>query len=758
MFEKPIILPLEIFSDASIAKMFFDSLTLREQIKITNKLLNDFYTIIDPQIAIKLILPQKMKLLEANKKIKSQLLLLYPELEFINTHEQLFQKFSHKELKNIYHDYYKFNHAYYESCVEDNLSHPDMLKQGVRLDHLFPLLPYIDTLDDDHIQYPQFVANNRKQSLLFALNASIKQLKSRFKHNPPEFEYFEDHFMPLVKITQKINAMLLFYPPLENCPIVPLCADWCKILEWVLHNVIIKQNIEKLSNDNAQIFTNQRALLITTLDTLYLFTSEKIAYFPSSSLEELNYAEWCSDKFYSKCLSDDHDLLKKTFSDKLNLTIDSNWHKQVLIAQYQLNMTIIESKRGSHDSAIEHYEDFLNTIENGTHNNLDGLLDKIFVNLTFLLPRMLANPNQHFSALSILDRSITICQYTEKFSEYNDFQKWIKNTKLDLFSMLLKNHLKDKEHMIFKVDAQKDILEISLSLNYAVKKPNSRKKFPASISGIHYFTQTNQIKLDINLNAMPLKSELLSEQLNVLVPLIQQGIIVHKVFELKPKNKPSLLISKPTESSASTELVIKPLQEIEQKAELIPPCPLLVTSPVASTEELTNKLSKLLLDDSLPEKTEKTKKTEKSEKSRKAHSLTLQTPTRPHVFTAKEIGFKQYPTQTVTPVYFGLNQKKKSTNTYLVWDKVNNLDSGAEQHFKSMLDENGMNVAKNVDDAGVKIHRPPSQKNDPNFAFIRLKSKSKLYAGTRVYAEFKEEAVIAGKPIYLYSFGKARHK
>ncbi len=620
----------------------------------------------------------------------------------------------------------------------------------ISVQQLYPALVYMHILDDDYVQLPALDLKTKKEYMLETLTTSANLLKNRFKRSDFDMHEFSSHLFAVIKITQKINAMLYYTPCLEKSEIMPMATQWCKTIEWLLRNMMVKEKIDQLSESNAELFIIQRTLLFVALDTLYLYISEKLVYHKDSTLEELNYAEWCVSKVYQYCLSNDQDILKKTFKNRIS--DEPKGKNQELIARYFLVMAIIESKRGSPETAIEYYEDFLKNQESYPNHESNGLLDRIYVNLTFILPKGLSDPNEYERTLNLLNRSVPICEGLKEFAQFNELRNLIQKTKIDLFSLMLKQNLKDKEKITFKADYLKDSLELTLCNDYQLKKPNNRKKLPVGISHIEYMTKHNILKLHLNLNALPLKFDLLQEQIQIITNLTEQAIIAPRISVPKPKKEPLPCI-------LEASIPLSPVQETEKKAELT------ITSttqviPVNPTDELTEKFTKLILRDPSPEKSIKT------------HAISTPMPSIPLIpskpvastpVTGKQVGFKLYSDQTVIPVYFGFNPKKKSTNTYLVWDKVKNLNSEGEKHFKNMLNETGVEVAENIDDAGVKIHRPPSEKNDPNFAFIRLKSKSKLYGGTRVFAEFKEETTSIlpnneGKKVYLYSFGRTKPK
>lgn len=746
MFEKSIILPLDMFNNAFFAKTYFESLSLENHIKIANKLINDFYVSIDPKSALLMIVPQKKQMLEEKQKTKNTLIDLYPRLKTIQTYEQLIQTFNVVELGNIYLNYYKFNTNYFQK-INDPSQFQSKKNYTINACQLYPLLVYMNELDDDYIQFPTLNLNPRKQMMLFALHASMQSLKTRLKHNQLDIKSGISDLFALIKLIQKINTILVYSPFKEHYQLTPICTELSKAIEWYLHNIMTEEKINKLSSEEIKIFSIQRALLITSLHTIYLYSSEALTYHSNPSLEELNYAEWCSDKFYADCLTEDYDILGNTLCKNTSFQFDPSKSKRKdCISRYFLNRSLIEAKRGSYSLSIEYYEDFLKNIGDDPNEYSNGIQERIYLNLIHILPNTIPNPALHKKTLNLLAQTISIRQSTKEFIGFLEFQVFIKETKFNIFINLLKTNLEDKDIIDFKTDHLKQIVDLTISKNCTLKKLTKKRTISDGLNCIHYFTQVNVIKLEINSNGLLLNFDNLYEQTKKIAQVILSSIITPKLITPKTEIKLPLLIIPPVS-----------IQEPEKKSELIietAPVTTSINSTEESTEKLTKKMAKLMLENPV---------SEKSKKSRHTTLPILSTPVISAPLSSKQVGFKLYPNETVIPVYFGLNQKQKSTNTYLVWDKVDNLDKEAEKHFKSMLDESGVDVARNVGDAGVKIHRPPSEKNDPNFAFIRLKSKSKVYGSTRIFAEFKEQTISAlpdneGKPVYLYSFGRARHK
>ncbi len=86
MFEKPIIIPLDIFKNALKAVLFFKSLRLEDHLIVMNRLLNDISVTLYPQFAIPLLVPQKKQLMIAKTGRMVKLKIQYPQLTTIETH------------------------------------------------------------------------------------------------------------------------------------------------------------------------------------------------------------------------------------------------------------------------------------------------------------------------------------------------------------------------------------------------------------------------------------------------------------------------------------------------------------------------------------------------------------------------------------------------------------------------------------------------------------------------------------------------
>jgi hypothetical protein len=748
MFDPILIVPKRCINDTEIADAYFSSLSTHYLLTIINKTINEYFIAIHPSVALKLIIPQKKEFNAGEKTVKNTLLKAFPFLEKIQSHEQLIETLPFEVYINVYQTYQKLNQEFF--LQYSNLQSSVKLQPGqIPSNQLYPLFLFTSDLNDDFIKFPNMDSISKKQDLLSLLYSSLKHLKQKYKKKSKGMEDVFPETCAMMFLIQKLNTLFKFSPFEEHYGLIPAAAEYAKTLEWLVANVLTDFNLAKLDAEEKNAVEKQRIVLTHSVNQLYLEMSEGLVYSEKATLEDLNYAEWCSDKFYAHSFLNKHLELTKilnrpSISDPETLRKNS-------ISRYFLNRTLIEAKRQSFELSFEFLQDFIRTIKSDTIVSDSIGFDRIYLTV-FKIQAGLTQSAQKIKFLDLIKETVDIVGKDPKFITYTELQEVIKKAKLNVFVDLLKIELESKNNLIFSYNANTHLISLVVPETHALKKPRNKPKLPSCVDSLQFLRQVNQINLALNLEKIDLNFVNLEQQAKKIAQ------VIHKTINLKP------IVS---------EIVSPEIKELLKIVETQTITRVLPISQINTESELCEKLAGLLLKETLPEENIPPQRAQKPiEKSEK--KLTIPTPVaalapvpapiiaaRP--ILAGELGFRNYANHIAIPVYFGLNQKKKSTNTYLVWDKVDKLDEAGEQHFKSLLDERGVDVAKNVNQAGIKIKSPPSQKNNPNFAFIRLKSKSKQYGGMRVFAEFKEQAACLlpeheGKPVYLYSFGKMKHK
>lgn len=767
MFERPIVLS----TDNQLNKELFQDLRLDEHLIAINKLLNEHYVNINPAIAIKLIIPQKQKLTKEKSRIFAELVKSFPFLEGIKTFEDFSDpsKVPPQLSSNLRKTFYSASVEFHNNVSEQNQS-TSVGKDGIAITSLYPLLISPQLLDDDHVQLPTMQIGERKKTLFPLLSTAIAELKLRFKKASCSLQEFASTgLLPLMLLSQKVNALLTFSPHQTHYELVPMLAEFAKTLEWTLTYILTKEKIAELDSQSGTVVKLYKNILTDQLYLLYLYISETIAYHPDNdSLEELNYAEWCSDKFYAYHLfGEDENELRNNNPIK-KMTIEPSKHKQKFTARYFLNRTLIEAKRDSLDLAVSYYEDFLDFVESHPTVLPQIEMTRCYSNVALLLEKSLAKPDPFLlQASRLIQRTINILSQKPDFLNYKELFSLAKKTKLNLFSHILGNELRQSQ-INSQLNLDQNSITISLSQEVVIKKSQKLKTNPAWLERINFDSQKKIITIILQDASLSLTSSDNFQDVLKFSNYLFRNIQKKQVEKPKPlpNNVLTTTVTSIVESSVSIEKTEKsstPLVTTKPQLEKSSSLPTMTvenerTKQNEKINELEEKVSQLTIHNGNRSRKKSTSSpTTTTTKSKKKAEI------KPRHMTAQELGFHQFPDHIVTPIYFGLNQKKKSTNTYLIWNKVPNLSTEAEEHFRKYLDPEGITVAKNIDDSGVKIHRPPSEKNNPLFCFMRLKSKSKKFGGIRVAADFveKTESLLPenqGKPIYLYALGKVKHK
>lgn len=787
MFERPIVLS----TDNQLNIKCLQNLTLSEHLMVINKLLNDHYANVNPKVAINLIIPQKQKMLEEKKRIRAQLIENFPALEKIKTFEEFIdpQKIHPILSQHVKQIYFTASTNYYDKVTQQNLS-TRVSKESISVASVYPLLicPYL--LDDDHIKLPVMEPSERKETVLQLFSLSISQLKLRIKKSTlPLEDFVNTGLLPLMLLSQKVNSFLTFSPQQAHIQIVPILAEFAKSLEWTLTGILAKEKVAKLDDQESQIAKLYTAIITDQLYLLYLYISEVIAYQENSIPEDLNYAEWCSDKFYEYHLFGEKDILHKHNILKKEAEINATKHKQKLSLRYFLNRTLIEAKRDSLDLSVSFYEDFLSLIEQDPTALQHAEMSRCYACLALILKKAQNKPDLFLLHTgSLFQRTINILSQKPDFINYRELILLAKKQKFEQFSYILNNALKQYSPIQPQYDLVQNSFTFSLSQDFFIKKSKKMNKNPAWFENVIFDLKKNTITIIIKDTFLSLTSPDNFQDIRTVANYLSRNIQKKQVAQPKPVLKKQSTTVTPVAVTSITENVMAETTTLstihKPHSEQSPPIKLTPVENEKTTQanqlkELEDKISQLSLKESRDKEkstpisssistTEKIKVTSEKKSDAKKETKSPEKSEKksepePKILTAKEVGLTHFPDNIVTPVYFGFNQKKKSTNTYAIWDEVPNLSGEAEDHFKAMLDPRGITVAKNIDDAGVKIICPSGKRNNPLCTFMYAKSRSKLHGSLRIDAKFEEEATSIlpeneGQPIFSYVFGKVRHK
>lgn len=768
MFERPIVLSIDNVKN----KKLFKNLTIKEHLAVMNKLLNDHYVNIYPAVAIKLIIPQKKRLNAEKILVLNSIIEKLPLLENIKTFEEFnYLDSSNPELAHFIRQYFYKACATVHNQISDESEKQPKTGDSIAINSLYPLLISPHLLDDDHIQLPPNMASTERSKIILSLlTESIKELKLICKKSSNFFILDDSAVHSLMLASQKINAILTFSPHEKHYELIPTLETFAKTLEWAIDSSLSQKNIASLNSEDAVSAKGYKALLTYQLNMLYLFISEAITYHPNDSLEELNYAEWCSDKFYAYHLFGKEDIIEN-LSTKKSACLAPSKHIPKATIRYFLNRSLIEAKRDSLDLSVSFYKDFIDFVEKDNNNIQYVEMSRCHANLELILKKSLIKPDLFLLNTAMLfERTIPFFDKTPQFQQYKELHALIKKIKFDLFSYLSVNHFATNNHIELGYNLLENSFTLTLPKDRFIKKVKNLKKNPVWIENINFDSRKNTITFITKEALLPLSSLDDFQEVRSFLNYLSKNIQKKQLEKSKPLPSPS-----PTPLAKITDVVPQamPVLLVDKPSSVV------AFSPVEhEISKLEDKFSQVILEEtdtrsrkksssptcfSGKEQMKSEKKSTEKRESQSPEKTEKKLHTEPKIFTAKELGFKHFPDHLVTPIYFGLNQKKKSTNTYAIWDKVANLSTEAEEHFKGFLDPQGITVAKNINDSGVKIHRPPSEKNSPLYAFMRLKSKSKNFGSSRIEAIFEEKALSIlpeneDKPIYLYRFGNLRRK
>lgn len=358
--------------DVTVFEPVPGKLTVANQLRIINKLVNSLFKKMNPRIANELIAPQQLQLDRDRDTLYS---FINEQLNKLNINNKAAlneldenQNVStiSTSLRSIIQNTHQQKIAFVD---EKNKTNMLILKQGaIHASVAYPLYLYETDYDDNHILLPQLNTIEEHIQLLIISFRVLKKMQKadviQYLKNPKTkvsvSHFFEDQ-QALTQLVTKIRYMYIFISN-ENKHLFSMALiELAKAIEWILelqpvdttHTSKLKPNIRRKDLETFCVI-----MLRVALTDLYADISDTLIFGLEPTPGDLHIGQIYTENFRKSIETNEYPLFNKligTHKDKMK----GSRNVQLQI-QYHLNMAMISLKNNDQSDAIFQFKNACN--------------------------------------------------------------------------------------------------------------------------------------------------------------------------------------------------------------------------------------------------------------------------------------------------------------------------------------------------------------------------------------------------------------